>query len=452
MRNTYHTLIIGAGPAGLATAYSLSSLGLSDFLLIERGKSITKRQRTCEQDIPSGVGGAGLFSDGKFSFFPSATWLWKNLATTQLINAYHWLNSILQRYDVNPPTLPLDLSRDTMSDQVFKAYPSFYIDFKNRFTLVEQLTKEFAANVLTNTCVLNITTQNNHYCITTNAGIFFADNIVLATGRMGPLQLSSFTLPIAKAFQRIEIGVRIKGPFTHPFFSELKQYGEFLDPKFIFSHKENPYVSWRTFCYCKRGEILHSGSDGYVTLSGRADCPATNESNIGFNTRIKIPSVNHSQLPKLQHAFQLNLGAVYKNPSLLARYFNPTLADFVFMGLIEMKQHFSSLADASALAIVGPTIEGVGDYPIVNEQLATPQQGIYIAGDALGLFRGLTAALLSGHCVGQQIIKDRTISTAAVNAAIMFPPSEELELESSLHLSRTLLHSFGRGLKPTKVY
>ncbi len=407
----HHTIIIGAGPAGLATACSLSSLGLKNFLLIERGKSLAKRQRACAQDVPSGVGGAGLYSDGKFSFFPSATWLWKNLSSDNLSIAYHWLKGILQNHNVNPPDLNAQQSVDIVSDNVFKAYPSFYIDFNERYKMIEQWTKQFNANILTDTTVINIAKHNNVYCITTSAGVFFAENIVIATGRMGPLQLSSFTLPIPQAFQRIEIGVRVKGPYGHPFFSELQQYGDFLDPKFIFTHRENRHVSWRTFCYCKRGEIMHSGGDGYVTLSGRADCPPTNESNIGFNTRIKLPAARYL-LPKLLNPFIVNLADVYRNPSMLSQYFDPLVADYVFLGLVELKNHFTSLADASALEIAGPTIEGVGDYPIVNNQLEAECPGMYVVGDSLGLFRGLTAALLSGHYIGQKIMSHSNAHSA----------------------------------------
>lgn len=414
MRNTYHTIIIGAGPAGLATACSLDSAGSKDFFLIERGKSLAKRERAQSQDISSGVGGAGLFSDGKFSFFPSATWLWKNLSPDNLSMAYDWIKVILQNYNINPPNFSTDVTSDLISNQNFKAYPSFYIDFNNRYQMIDQWTKQFENHILTDTTVINIEKYNDVYRITTNNGIFFAENIVIATGRMGPLQLSSFTLPMAKAFQRIEIGVRIKGSYTHPFFSELQQHGHFLDPKFIFTHKDRPHASWRTFCFCKRGEIMDSGNDGYVTLSGRADCPPTNESNIGFNTRIKLPSVNHL-LPKLQQPFILNLGDLYHNPNLLSEYFEPEIADYVFLGFIELKNHFSSLIDANTLEIAGPTIEGVGDYPIVDNQLETEHRGIYVAGDSLGLFRGLTAALLSGHYIGQQLMRSTSIFKSVVN-------------------------------------
>jgi uncharacterized FAD-dependent dehydrogenase len=398
----HSVIIVGAGPAGLSAAHSLTSLGINDFLLIERGQPLAKRQRSCPEDIPSGVGGAGLFSDGKFSFFPSATWLWKNLSSDYLSKAYDWLKKALENYGVYPPGFHDRPSEQMMLNNVFKAYPSFYINFDDRYNMIDDWGKTFSANTLTNTDVINIEKQCDGYRLTTNNGLFFAKKIIIATGRMGPLQLPSYTLPISQAFQRIEVGVRIKGPHTHPFFAELLQHGKFLDPKFIFTDQHHPEVSWRTFCFCKRGEILPSGNNDYFTLSGRADCPATDESNIGFNTRIKLPAMSHL-LPKLAEPFALNLGNVYSNPSLLSPYFKPDVAQYVFLGFMKLKEHFSSLADAHPLEIVGPTIEGVGNYPIVTNELQTAHPGLYIAGDLLGLFRGLTAALLSGHYIGQTL-------------------------------------------------
>jgi uncharacterized FAD-dependent dehydrogenase len=400
-----HTIIIGAGPAGLAAANSLSALGINNFLLIERGRALENRQRAREEDIASGVGGAGLYSDGKFSFYPSATWLWKNLADDYLIKSYEWLTNTLKPYNVNPPDFNGQATEPKSSDATFKAYPSFYIDFDSRYQLIEEWSKQFNDNIFYETSYLDIAKEENEYCVTTSKGMFFSQNVVIATGRMGPLQIPALTLNVDQAFQRIEVGVRIKGAYTHSFFQELQQHGKYLDPKFIFNHPEHPNVSWRAFCFCKRGEIMNSGSDGYITLSGRADCAPTDESNIGFNTRIKLPHVSHL-LPKLTEPFALNLGDVYSSPETLSNYYAPEIAFYVAEGFIQLRNHFKSLNQADSLEIVGPTIEGVGNYPVVRKKLNTDYPGFYAVGDAVGLFRGLTAALLSGHYIGQKIVAD----------------------------------------------
>ena len=70
--------IVGAGPAGLSAARALRfaapSLSVSVFesgSLRDPGDPLGDPAR-----LVRGVGGAGLWSDGKFSFFPSASRLW----------------------------------------------------------------------------------------------------------------------------------------------------------------------------------------------------------------------------------------------------------------------------------------------------------------------------------------------------------------------------------------
>ncbi len=75
---TYDVIIVGGGPAGLFAAWYLMEHSRLKVLLIEKGKAPLKRkcpnhriQKCAECDpcnILSGIGGAGLYSDGKLNF------------------------------------------------------------------------------------------------------------------------------------------------------------------------------------------------------------------------------------------------------------------------------------------------------------------------------------------------------------------------------------------------
>ena len=74
----YDVIVVGAGPAGLFAAYHICENSDLRVLVIEKGKTPSKRHcrindyRECFKckpcDILSGIGGAGLFSDGKLNY------------------------------------------------------------------------------------------------------------------------------------------------------------------------------------------------------------------------------------------------------------------------------------------------------------------------------------------------------------------------------------------------
>lgn len=83
----YDVVIIGAGPSGLMAGYILLKYGISA-VIIEQGKEYYKRQSDNPYDVSFGFGGAGLFSDGKFSYPPAASKLWSTLEPEILEKAY----------------------------------------------------------------------------------------------------------------------------------------------------------------------------------------------------------------------------------------------------------------------------------------------------------------------------------------------------------------------------
>ena len=96
---------------------------------------------------------------------------------------------------------------------------------------------------------------------------------------------------------------------------------------------------------------------------------------------------------------------VGNNPtsSRLITLFGPKLTPLLMDGLNRLMGTFE---EASVAAILhAPAIEGVLDYPRVDNELRLRDLPVWIAGDASGQFRGITAALVSGYFSGIRAAK-----------------------------------------------
>lgn len=408
-QNKFGTLIIGAGPAGLSIANALVRSGDTDFFLIDSGRSLAERDRHSPGGISSGMGGAGLFSDGKFSFYPSASKLWLLPNKESLNNSYQWLIKLFARYNMVIPAIDLDnvhyIAQESGS---LKYYPSFYLTLEERYHLIKFLSNALHNRAQFNTLLTDIIQMSDGtYQVITDRGMFYCDTICWAAGKMSTLLMQQFSLKLPHQFQRMEIGIRIQGHHKHPFFRELVAEQNVLDPKYIFRDGSNS-ISWRTFCFCRRGEIVNSGTEEQVWFSGRSDCEPTELSNIGFNTRIEQENIiDEINLPA---PFTLSLKEFFSNPDVLAKHFSKKYAVYIAKGIHVLANRFPTIQQESHnIELVGPTIEGVGYYPIVDGTLKVENHSIYVAGDAVGSFRGITAAMLSGYYIGEQITNRKNI-------------------------------------------
>lgn len=91
-------LIVGAGPASTPLCHYLNEHAKHiNFLIVDIGTNITKRDHNSEFDCVGGIGGAGLFSDGKFSWCPAGTRVW-SLENNRLRKSYTFLKNLLDPY------------------------------------------------------------------------------------------------------------------------------------------------------------------------------------------------------------------------------------------------------------------------------------------------------------------------------------------------------------------
>lgn len=407
MTSIYDVIFVGAGCANISGAYYLHKNHPEiNFLLIDMGKHITERNHLSETDCISGVGGAGLFSDGKFSFYPAGTNVWK-LEQQKLKMSYLFLASILKPFIVIPELILEEHSYCPELSWTLKKYKSFYLSLNQRKELIHNITCEYHNEInerfLLSTevkCITIVKSDTEIYEIKCENVVnkkqfsLCTKKIILSGGRFMPLFLKSLDnkLNIPMEFKRIELGIRFKGPSD----CDLYETSDGVDPKFI-KYDKDRQIEYRTFCWCRNGETVLTNFKEINTWSGRSDCVPTNSSNFGFNVIFKEEKYikllhNAISTSSFETTFKkLDIPETYKETS---KYILDGLRSFL---------NFSKFEELEEFKVCGPTIEGVGYYPITNDDLQIKGQKIWVGGDCTGKFRGIVPSMLSGIFIAIQV-------------------------------------------------
>ncbi len=254
-------IVIGAGPAGLMTAWELAKYGYRP-LLLERGKKLADRVRDVQEfwqhgifnpgsNVQFGEGGAGTFSDGKL--------------TTRVNDPV--MNDILQAFvAAGAPDSILSDHKPHVGTDKLRA-------------MVAGLTKQIQAwggEIRYETQLTGLKTSGSRISgISLGSGETLpAENVVLACGHSARdtydmLQKSGVALT-AKAFA---IGLRIEHPQT---LIDRAQFGDFagdtrLGPAdyMLIYHTADHQRTAYSFCMCPGGQVVGAASEtGGVVVNG----------------------------------------------------------------------------------------------------------------------------------------------------------------------------------------
>jgi hypothetical protein len=397
MPSTFDAVVVGAGPAGLSAAAELSTRG--ECLLVEQGGVAGTRDR--DVDLLSGVGGAGLFSDGKHSFFPAASALWTLPHEEALARAFGGTASLLGRFGVVGAPFP-DLGERVVDPRPGawqqKLYLSEYVPLERRLACIEALwsaaparwprARVVGAGRSGAEIVLDVERAEGRIELRTR-------RLVVATGRWSPRWTRPWleALGARFAYRRVEIGVRLETDAAASIFAALPG----VDGKLRFVDPASPFEV-RTFCTCREGEVILAEASGLRAYSGRAEGPRTRRSNFGLLVRTHDERLGR-ELERHVYAARPRVTTL---ATLRGRGEADLVADFGETGGRLLSVALESLVDfhpalaRDEVTVYSPCIEGVGDYPVHDGALGAAP-GVQIAGDATGRFRGIVASLVSGR-------------------------------------------------------
>jgi hypothetical protein len=406
--DTIDALVVGAGPAGLSAATALQQSNV-DVTLVEAGRPALERNHANHGELGTGVGGAGLYSDGKFSFRPSASSLWQLDPSEDLERAYAWLVSCLAGQTwVDQIDATFDDLGESTTGVRDKRYPSFYMSLSDREALIGRLAEPLAESLIVKSNLVDLHAEGGRVRVALS-GLggdqeLSVRAVILAMGRYGPLDLSRYVTGALWRRGRIEVGVRIEQPSDRFMLAGHPS----TDPKLTVMTASG----WeaRTFCCCRDGEVVALAHRSGVTVSGRADGPPTGHSNVGV--LVRPPAHVRTEDPHLLGRALSQSGPIRTSVDEFvghrAGQFEDALGPVALGALI---RGMSAIVGASGerfpidAVVHGVAVEGVGQYPALTDSLRWAPAPVWVAGDATGLFRGLTAAFVSGYFAGLQVSK-----------------------------------------------
>ena len=454
--NHFDVIIIGAGPAGLFTAYELvtGSFTGSKILVVDRGLELSRRAALREEGqynaqpyyLTEGEGGTGLFSDGKLSIFPAGSGLVSLIGERATSELYDYTEGIFISFggegthrEISEGAIE-EVTRTLASVGIeYKHYPSRYINPEQMHRIVSCLrpfleSKGVSFRFYTRVTQIDVDRLSGmkevHWANASGDGVFTCKYLVLATGKAGAwwLHQQAEKLGLARLPSPIEIGLRVEMP--NRVLEPITRIHNDMKIKAILSDREQV----RSFCTCAWGAVVACEYDEMILVSGHF--AGTENVNFSLVTRIveSFDSVEYGvQVAKLanmvgkgqaliQRLGDLRDGIKTLKNDLRRNKVQPTLAQYspgdidlalprrfirnVLDVLDRLERVIPGVNDADNL-VYAPVVELCWDKFAVNHHMQTNINGLYIVGDTAGHVRGLIQAAATG------ILGARGILTAA---------------------------------------
>ena len=274
----YDVVIIGAGPAGLFAALELREKGIKKIAIVEKGPSVEKRSR---RQVMFGVGGAGLYSDGKLILSPSygKTNILEFVPSREGKEIVRKIEDIFRQVGVREKAWPHDMDqarklkikcqqRGINMLLVRQLHIGSDRGVSYIKAIVEKL-KQLGVAILTDTEIVSFEKKKNliKVALTENGERIKANYFLVAPGRAGNIWLmeEAGKMGLKLEYRPIEIGVRIET--TKEILEKACRI--IYEPALVFyTQTYDDYV--RTFCVVPNGFVVKEDYKDFVSVNGHA--------------------------------------------------------------------------------------------------------------------------------------------------------------------------------------
>ena len=460
----YDVIIIGAGPAGLFSAYELCKNNKNlKILLVDKGKfaknrlcPIAKNKKECINCKPcqilSGYGGAGTFSDGKLNFIPKLgkSDLFKYMSESDAYNLIDDTEEIFNEFGMDAEVFPSNMAEAKNLEKEIAKTGARLLIIKNKHIgsdhlpgCIEKLTcylRENNVEVLELCDVLDIKTidENNHQVVCkykNKEQVFGGKNIIVAPGRTGAKWVgelaSKYNIPYVS--QSIEIGVRVE--FRKEIMEDISKI---LYEPTIFIKTDTYGDEIRTFCSNPGGFVAKESYEGYCCVNGYSlkDIKSKN-SNFAFISKVnltepvtdtrmygesiaKLANTLGDGKPIVQTLNDLRKGRRSEWHRINKGFVEPTLKDCVagdlalvlphriliniLEGLEKLDKIMPGINNGETL-LYGPEIKFFSNEITTDNEFKLENDNIYFVGDGAGKAGNIVAAAATGLVAARSILK-----------------------------------------------
>ncbi len=455
-KKKFDVIIVGGGPAGLFGAYYLAENSNLNVLLLDKGNSPLKRKCPIKENgcvkckpcnILCGIGGAGLFSDGKLNFIHKLgkTDLTQFLPESEAKRLIDETEEIFNRFGMDGKVFPTDLER---AHQIRKEARKSGIDLliiKQKHLGSENLPGHIAAMA----DHIEKSGVEFHYLeeaediivrkgeiagLVTNRGEYHTKNIIMAPGRVGAEWIGQLARKnnIDVSQRGIEVGVRVE---VH---NEILQdlCSVIYDPTF-FIRTSRYDDQTRTFCTNFGGYVALENYQDFVCVNGHAYTDRKSDnSNFAFLSKVvlndpvednqsygesigKLATLIGGGKPILQRFGDLKRGRRSTWVRVRKGYIEPTLnkvvcgdiamalPERILANIIEGLEKLNCVVPGVSndeTLLYAPEIKFFATQVETTKDLETKIRGMYVAGDGPGVAGNIVSASATGLIPAKNII------------------------------------------------